>query len=132
LLSSLKGVLFLTGTEIISIVVGVFILIGSLLSLITTVGLLRLPDVYSRTHAASKSATLGVLFVLLGALVFFYEESGLDARLILGILFVFITSPVAGHLISRAAYYTNVPLWEKSVRDDLKAVSKEKRKETAE
>ncbi|WP_100406710.1 monovalent cation/H(+) antiporter subunit G [Bacillus solitudinis] len=114
-------------TEISSVVVAVFVLLGSFLSLVTTIGLLRLPDIYSRTHAASKSATLGVLFILLGALVFFYQESGLDARLILGILFVFITSPVAGHLISRAAYYTNVPLWGKSVRDDLKVVSKEKR-----
>ncbi|WP_088102561.1 monovalent cation/H(+) antiporter subunit G [Halalkalibacter urbisdiaboli] len=122
----------MTETEISSIFVSIFVLLGSLLSLVTTIGLLRLPDVYSRTHAASKSATLGVLLVLLGALLFFYKDSGLDARLILGIVFVFITSPVAGHLISRAAYYTNVPLWDKSVRDDLKNVSKEKRNRSAE
>jgi multicomponent Na+:H+ antiporter subunit G len=112
-------------TETISIFIGVVVLLGSLLSLVTTIGLLRLPDVYCRSHAASKSATLGVLFILIAALLYFWITDGyFSARLVLGIIFVFITAPVAGHLITRAAYYTDVPLWEKSVQDDLK--SKEK------
>lgn len=108
-------------TETVSIFIGILVLLGALLSLLTTIGLLRLPDVYCRSHAASKSATLGVLLVLLSTLIFFWIEEGyFSARIVLGIVFVFITSPVAGHLITRAAYYTEVPLWKGTVRDDLK------------
>lgn len=116
----------MTGNEIINSVVIVCVLLGTFLSLVTTIGLLRLPDIYTRSHAASKSATLGVMLILLGALLYFFKDYGLDARLILGILFVLITSPVAGHLITRAAYYSGVPLWDKSIRDDLKKVAKKR------
>ncbi|MCM3712765.1 monovalent cation/H(+) antiporter subunit G [Halalkalibacter oceani] len=118
--------------EIINTIVAILVLSGTFLSLVTTIGLFRLPDIYSRAHAASKSATLGVMLILLGALVYFYQDHGLDARLILGILFVFITSPVAGHLISRSAYYSGVQLWEHSVQDELKPVVEKKKKAAAE
>ncbi|WP_163098835.1 monovalent cation/H(+) antiporter subunit G [Peribacillus alkalitolerans] len=107
--------------EIGKIIAGVLLLIGAFLSLVTAFGIIRLPDVYTRNHAASKSATLGVMSILLGTFLYFYIEHGhFNSRVLLGILFIFITSPVAGHLISRAAYNTGVPLWEKSVQDDLK------------
>jgi multicomponent Na+:H+ antiporter subunit G len=113
-------------TEIISIVVGFLIAFGALLSLVATIGVIRLPDVYTRNHAASKSATLGVMSVLLGTFFYFYLEEGhFNSRIILGIVFIFITSPVAGQLISRAAYNSGVKLWEKSVQDDLKSSKKE-------
>lgn len=112
-------------TETVNITIAIVVLIGSLLSFITAFGLLRLPDVYTRGHAASKSATLGVLFVLSGTLLYFWFAEGyFSARIVLGIIFVFITSPVAGHLITRAAYYSGVPLWKKSVQDDLKNKAK--------
>jgi multicomponent Na+:H+ antiporter subunit G len=108
-------------TEIIRFIIGFFLIVGSFLTLVTAFGLIRLPDVYTRNHAASKSATLGVMCILLGTFLFFFLEEGhFNSRLILGIIFIFITAPVAGHLISRAAYNSGVALWEKSVRDDLK------------
>ncbi|RDI36943.1 monovalent cation/H(+) antiporter subunit G [Falsibacillus pallidus] len=108
-------------TEIINVFAGIFIAIGALLSLVTALGILRLPDVYTRNHAASKGSTLGVMSVLLGAFLYFYTLDGdYNSRLILAIVFIFITSPVAGHLISRAAYNTGIPMWEKSVLDELK------------
>jgi multicomponent Na+:H+ antiporter subunit G len=125
-------VLSLSENEITNFIVAILVLAGTFLSLVTTVGLLRLPDIYSRSHAASKSATLGVMLILLAALLYFYQDYGLDARLILGILFVLITSPVAGHLISRSAYYSGVPLWNQSVQDDLKEVVEKKKRSTLE
>jgi multicomponent Na+:H+ antiporter subunit G len=108
-------------TETVNVFIGVLVLLGALLSLVTTLGLLRLPDVYCRSHAASKSATLGVLLVLIASLLYFwFEDNYFSARLVLGIVFVFVTSPVAGHLLVRAAYYTDVPLWKGTVQDDLK------------
>ena len=85
--------------------------------------MLRLPDVYTRSHAATKSATLSVLCCLLGAFIYFWSHDGyVSVRLILGIIFTFITAPVAGHLVCRAAYRSRVPLAEGSGDDALKVV----------
>lgn len=101
------------------------ILIGTIFSFLSAIGLIRLPDVYTRSHAASKSATLGVLFTLVGTFLFFLLEEGyFSIRLFLGIFFVFLTAPVAAHVILRSAYRANVELAEQSVQDDLKDVMK--------
>lgn len=102
------------------LIVAVFALLGMGFSLVTALGLIRLPDVYTRAHAASKSATLGVMSILIGVIIYFVTEDGFfSSRVVLGILFVLITAPIGGHLIARAAYYSDVPLWKSSVRDDL-------------
>lgn len=99
------------------------ILFGSIVSVISAFGMLRLPDVYTRSHAATKSATLSVLCCLLGAFIYFWSHDGyVSVRLILGIIFTFITAPVAGHLVCRAAYRSRVPLAEGSGEDALKTV----------
>ena len=111
--------------EMISLVgevlIGTIIVFGSIIGLISVLGLIRFPDVYLRSHAATKSATLGVLFILAGIFLFFmlYLDH-VSVKLLLGIVFVFLTSPVAGHLNGRAAHRSGVALWENSVRDDLK------------
>ncbi|MGX8177387.1 monovalent cation/H(+) antiporter subunit G [Exiguobacterium artemiae] len=107
-------------TAISDIFVAVFALIGAFFSLVTALGLIRLPDLYTRAHAASKSATLGVMSILIGVIIYFVAEDGFfSSRVLLGILFVLITAPIGGHLIARAAYYSDVPLWKGSVQDDL-------------
>ncbi|MFC0271002.1 monovalent cation/H(+) antiporter subunit G [Metabacillus herbersteinensis] len=108
--------------------IGYLILQGAFLSLIAAIGVVRLPDVYTRNHAASKSATLGITSILLGVFLYFlFIDQQVNAKVLLGIVFILITSPVAGHLISRAAYNSGVPLWEKSVQDDLKEARSEKK-----
>ncbi|MDF2854993.1 MAG: Na+/H+ antiporter subunit [Neobacillus sp.] len=98
-----------------------FILLGTFLSLVSTFGMIRMPDVYTRNHAASKSTTLGIMSILLGTFIYFYSEHGhFDSRVLLGIIFIFTTSPVAGHLIARSAYHSGVKMWENSIEDDLK------------
>ncbi|GIP52586.1 MULTISPECIES: Na+/H+ antiporter subunit G [Paenibacillus] len=99
----------------------VLILIGAIFSLISAIGNVRLPDVYTRSHAASKSSTLGVLCALLGTLLYFLISDGyFSIRLILGIFFVFLTAPVAAHMICRSAYRHHVPMTESTVQDELK------------
>ncbi len=108
---------------IIKIVVTVLILGGTALSVLSAFGMLRLPDVYTRTHAATKSATLGVLCTLLGTFLYFWQTQNIvSIRLLLGIIFVFLTAPVAGHLICRAAYRSGVELAPESTQDELKKV----------
>lgn len=92
-----------------------------MMSLVSAFGLLRMPDVYTRSHAATKSSTLAVMLALVGAFLYFFAHEGeVSVRLLLGIVFVFLTAPVAGHLICRAAYRSGVPLAEQSGEDALK------------
>ena len=103
------------------VIAALFILAGSIIVFISAIGIVRLPDAYTRSHAASKSSTLGVLSTLVGTLLYFFISEGyFSIRLILGIFFVFLTAPVAAHLIARSAYCNGVPLTETSVEDDLK------------
>ncbi len=100
---------------------------GAFLSLLGSVGLIRFPDVYGRTHAATKSATLGVISIMIATFLFFLLVEGIFVgKVLLAILFVFLTAPVAALMVARAAYRTGVPLWEKSVQDDLKKVYEKK------
>lgn len=107
--------------EIYSYLFIAIVVIGSLLAVISALGILRLPDVYTRSHAASKTSTLAVTFVLIGTFLYFWLVKGhFNSRILLAVIFIFMTAPVAGHLISRAAYNTGVKLSKLSVRDDMK------------
>ncbi|MFA8438484.1 Na+/H+ antiporter subunit G [Pueribacillus sp. YX66] len=99
------------------------ILIGATMSMVSAFGMIRFPDVYTRAHAATKSSTLAVLLTLSGVFLFFLvSESFISVRLLLGIVFVFITAPVSGHLVCRAAYRSNVKLANVTKEDELKDV----------
>ncbi|MDF2855029.1 MAG: Na+/H+ antiporter subunit [Neobacillus sp.] len=98
----------------------ILILIGTIFSFLSAVGLIRLPDVYTRSHALSKGSTMGVLFTLVGTFIFFLFEGYFSIKLFLGIFFVFLTAPVAAHVIVRAAYRSKVELAKESIQDDLK------------
>jgi multicomponent Na+:H+ antiporter subunit G len=111
----------MTATAMIELGIAIIILFGTIVGFLSAIGFLRLPDVYNRAHALAKSATLAVLFVLVGTFLFFlFVEGYFSIKLFLGIFFVFLTSPVSSHVICRAAYRSNVPLAEISVLDDLK------------
>ncbi len=115
-----RGGLSLSGNEIGEFIGAVLILTGGIASVISVFGLIRLPDVYTRSHAATKSSTLAVLLTLSGTFLYFwFSEQFISVRVLLGIVFVFLTAPVAGHLIIRAAYRSNVKLADISVEDAL-------------
>lgn len=110
----------MSGNEIGEFIGAVLILTGGIASVISVFGLIRLPDVYTRSHAATKSSTLAVLLTLSGTFLYFwFSEQFISVRVLLGVVFVFLTAPVAGHLIIRAAYRSNVKLADISVEDAL-------------
>ncbi|HEO8420382.1 monovalent cation/H(+) antiporter subunit G [Niallia sp. FSL W8-0635] len=116
----------------IELIAVLLILFGAIFCFLSSLGLIRLPDVYTRSHAASKSSTMGVLFTLVGTFVFFIIEGTFSIRLFLGIFFVFLTSPVASHVVVRSAYRSKVKLADVTVQDDLKAEIEEEGIETIE
>jgi multicomponent Na+:H+ antiporter subunit G len=95
------------------------VLVGGAFMLLAGVGVLRMPDLFTRMQAATKGATLGAGCLLLAVAVHF-RNLDVSARAVLVIVFVFLTAPVAAHLIARAAYAVGVPLWEGTLRDELK------------
>jgi len=78
--------------------------IGVLFTLISAIGIVRLPDVYARMHAAGKASTLGVSTLLLSAAI--YYPNDLPLMVILVLLF-FVTAPVATTTMARATYRTD-------------------------
>lgn len=95
------------------------VFIGSLFMLIAAIGVVRLPDVFMRMHSSTKSATLGVGFIMLGAAIYF-GDLAISARALAVVLFLFATAPVAAHVIGRAAYFAGVKLSPRTLSDDLR------------
>lgn len=86
----------------IDVVVAVILSIGLFFMAIAALGFIRFPDVFSRLHVTGILDTLGAPFILLAAA--FHLGLTLDAaKLLLAVLFLYATSPLVGHLLSRAA-----------------------------
>lgn len=119
-------------------VIVVLVVLCAFFSLLAGLGMLRLPDVYSRLHATGKSSVLGVVLAMMASFLYFTAERDVEVwKLLLVILFVLMTTPVAALIISRSGYRTGTPLHPSSVSDELKpyyesleaAASKEKNRE---
>ncbi|MFD1362979.1 monovalent cation/H(+) antiporter subunit G [Lentibacillus salinarum] len=94
---------------IANIIIVIFLLSGSFFLLSSSIGAIRFPDVYTRLHATTKAATLGISGLLIGAFLFMYVHHNIvSGKLLLAIAFTLLTSPVAGHMISRAAHRVGV------------------------
>jgi multicomponent Na+:H+ antiporter subunit G len=102
----------------IEILSGVFLLLGSLFILLSAVGIIKMPDLYTRMSATTKASTLGIGLVLIGT-SFFWGNIGIVVRSLAIIVFLLLTAPVAAHIIGRAAYFDKVPLWDKTHIDEL-------------
>ena len=102
----------------IELLAAILIIIGSIFGLIAAIGMIRLPDTLIRMHAATKAGTLGAGLVLAGAALFF-AELGLVLRAMLTLMFLFLTAPVAAHLIGRAAYRSGIELFSRTCVDHL-------------
>lgn len=112
------------------ILAGLLAVGGSLFALIAAVGLLRLPDLYTRMHAASKAGSVGSGMMLL-ALALVADETGVVLRAIAAVFFFLLTAPISAHLLAKAAYSVGYRLWPRSVLDEMPDAGRE-RKQAAE
>ncbi|MBM4044545.1 MAG: monovalent cation/H(+) antiporter subunit G [Planctomycetes bacterium] len=93
------------------------IVAGALFMLVGSVGMLRLPDFYTRAHAAGKCDTLGLGLILLGLAV--YQANVLTStKLLLIAVFVGIANPTALHALARAAYRLGLKPWGCETSED--------------
>lgn len=107
------------------------LLLGAGFMLLAAIGLLRMPDLFTRMHSSTKSATFGVSFIMLGTAVAFSGAFDIVARALAVVVFMLATAPVAAHLIGRAAYLSGVPLWEGTLSDDMQGCYDSKTHELA-
>ena len=96
---------------ILEIIGALFLLFGTVICIIGGIGLLRMPDFYTRAHAASVPDTLGAGCMIVGMICFTFALDGsLDYRLLIVVkllsiaIFILVTSPIAGHAVTRAAF----------------------------
>lgn len=103
----------------VTIIVILLISAGTFFFAVGTIGILRLPDFYTRMHAVGKCETLGVVLIIAGLII--YEGlTLLSLKLALIACFIFIANPTATHAVVRAALNSNVLPWTKNSRGDNK------------
>lgn len=103
---------------VMQVIVSVLLLSGCLLALLAAIGLNRFPDVFCRMHAATKPATLGLVLVCV-ATAFTVTARGAWIKLLLVVVLQFLTAPVAGHMVGRAAYYSGGRMSDRTMIDEL-------------
>jgi multicomponent K+:H+ antiporter subunit G len=90
----------------LDILLSLLILAGALFTFIGSLGLVRLPDFYTRLHAPTKATTLGVGSLLIASALYFSTRGeGVSLHEALVTMFLFITAPVSAHLLSKAALH---------------------------
>ena len=105
---------------LINLISFIFIFIGSMTILIGSLGLLRLPDVFSRIHAVGMIDTAGIGFIIFGLLIYSGFSIVSIKLLILGFVLIF-TSPISGHTVAISAKKTGLePITKKSVYNSKK------------
>jgi multicomponent Na+:H+ antiporter subunit G len=94
--------------DVLAYLAAALVTLGSLFSCLAALGILRFPDVYTRLHAASKAGLLGLGLIFL-AIAVASMSPWVALRAVLGIAFLFLTSPLAAHLLANAALAAGIP-----------------------
>ena len=104
--------------DILQYAAGIVMLLGGLFAFTAAIGLLRLPDLYTRMHAASKAGAMatGLMFLALALVAF---DGSVILRAIIGFVFVLLTTPVSAHLLARASFLTGYRPSEATVLVEL-------------
>jgi multicomponent Na+:H+ antiporter subunit G len=79
------------------------VLAGAVFGLLAAIGIVRLPDLYMRLHAASKAGVMGAGLILV-AVALISTDGAVALRAILGLIFLLLSTPIAAHLLARAAF----------------------------
>lgn len=107
-------------SELDEIVASVLLLIGLFFTLVGSIGLVRLPDFYTRMHAPTKATTLGVSTMLAAVVVALPDRSlSVALQALLAIALLFATAPIGAHMLARAARGAGVPICPETHVDEL-------------
>jgi multicomponent Na+:H+ antiporter subunit G len=101
-------------------------LIGSLIFLISSLGLIRMPDIYNRIQTGTKATTMGTLLLLIG--VGFLHPFWWTKLLIIA-LFILLTNPISSHVVARAAHFNKEDKSDLTLADSLEESNESKEME---
>lgn len=104
--------------DVLQYLAGLLMIIGSVFALIAAVGLIRLPDVYSRMHAASKTGSVAAGLILI-AVALISLDVAVTLRALVAIAFLLLTTPIGAHLLARSCLLAGSPLSEKTVMNEM-------------
>jgi multicomponent K+:H+ antiporter subunit G len=97
-------------SDVSDVVASLLLLVGLAFTLVGSIGLVRLPDFYTRMHAPTKATTLGVSSILAAAALTLPGHPVATAlKALLIITFLFLTAPIGAHMLARAARRGGVP-----------------------
>ena len=102
----------------------ILILLGAIFLFSAGLGMLRMPDVFTRLQAGTKASTLGNMLLLTG-LAFYHP--GWSLKLVIIIYFVLMTNPISSHALARAAHTIRVSMTPTTVTDALRDVREQDR-----
>ena len=112
-------------TSLREAVAALFLLSGLVFFIGSAIGMLRLPDFYTRIHASGNSETLGCDLAFIGLMI--YEGPTLTAvKMAFVFLLVFMANPIGSHILSKAAYKSGYPVWTLESKGAKKLVGLEK------
>lgn len=107
------------------VIAALFMLCGLVFFVGSAIGMLRLPDFYSRIHASGNSETLGCALSFIGLMI--YEGATLTTvKMAFAFLIVFLANPIGSHILSKAAYKSGHPVWTLKSKGAKKLVGLEK------
>ncbi len=92
----------------LDIIISIFLILGAGFALVGSIGLMRLPDFYTRLHGPTKATTLGLGGLLIASMIYFSSRGEVSLHELLVTLFLFMTAPVSAHLLAKAALHLRV------------------------
>jgi multicomponent K+:H+ antiporter subunit G len=103
----------------LEIICSILLIIGGLFILLGSYSMVKLPDFYTRLHGPTKSSTLGVGALIVAAIIFSASDGSVSFKELIIALFLFITAPVAAHMLAKAALHAQAKQRKDSVNNEL-------------
>lgn len=97
----------------------VLLILGSLFILFSAIGIVRMPDLYTRLTTTTKANTLGIGSILLALSLTFMNQESVLTRSVMAFLFILISIPVSGHFLARVAYLIGIAKSGRTEKDEM-------------
>jgi multicomponent Na+:H+ antiporter subunit G len=102
-----------------TVLAAMFALVGAVFSFLAGVGVLRMPDAMTRLHAATKVSAFGSGMALIAAALHFGDPA-MAARSFIALALILLSTPVATHLLARAAWREGIPFWDRTTGTEIR------------
>lgn len=113
---------------IVEVLIIFLLIVGGIFLLIGSIGLVRLPDFFTRLHAPTKATTMGIGCILLASMISFSTTQGmLSVHELMITLFLFITAPITAHMLCKAALHQRLQVIERTQNQSLMPLAEKRR-----